>query len=208
MNVPYYAPPPPQDRGCFSLSCGCCSGGCLVGVLLVALFTILFAYGYKVGVVRHPSEFAYIHVLSEEMSPTLQPGDWVLVDRSYYSREEVERGDVVWIAASGERAEESKRFLRVAGLAGESVSFDASGELQINGSTFTRHPMLSERDFRLDQKPPDPVALEGDEVYLVGDNRGEAKDSRVSGPFARKGVHGRAVSILFPPNRVGRLDQD
>src|SRR3990172_9721659 len=144
MNDPY-TPPRSSDRGCFSFSCGCCSGGCLAGVVLISLGVLLFVYGYWIGLVQHPGEYGYVHVLGADMTPTLIQGDWVLVDRNRYSREPVAHGDIVLFVPPGEAEEESTQFLRVAGLAGESVTFNASGELMINGSLFTRHPDLSGR---------------------------------------------------------------
>ncbi|MCK6497477.1 signal peptidase I [bacterium] len=205
MMDPYHQPRN-SEKGCFSFSCGCCSGGCLATVLLGSLSVLLFAYGYWVGMVDHPGEFAYVHVLRNDMSPTIQPGDWVLVDRDYYADEPIQRGDIVWLASSGESESESKQLLRVAGLPGESVTFSASGELLIDGNVFTRHPMLAERDFRKDKKVPDPVKLNDNEYYLLGDNRDEARDCRSIGPVPVKNLRGMAISILFPPNRVARVD--
>lgn len=168
---------------------------------------LFFVYGYKVGVVENPREFGYIQVRGSDMSPALLPGDWVLVDRDAYVSEPIERGDIVWFLSEGETEEESKQFLRVAGMPSESISFSASGELIVGGEVFTRHPRLAERDFRIDDKVPDPVPTSVNQYYLLGDNRDEAHDSRTSGPIEKKSIRGKAISILFPPNRVGRLEE-
>jgi signal peptidase I len=203
-----YNPPPKSDRGCFSFSCGCCSGGCLVGVLLIAISVLVFAYGYWVGMIEHPGEYGYVQVLNTGMSPTIQQGDWILVDRGHYAQEEVKRGDIVLFVPPGESNEpDTKQFLRVAGLAGESVSFDATGELMINGTRLTRDIRFSERDYRLKGKPPEPVSLGENQYYLLGDDRADARDSRKFGPVEMKNLRGRAVSILFPPQRVERIDR-
>ena len=47
MMDPYHQPRN-SEKGCFSFSCGCCSGGCLATVLLGSLSVLLFAYGYWV----------------------------------------------------------------------------------------------------------------------------------------------------------------
>jgi signal peptidase I len=155
--------------------------------------------------VEHPGNFAYIHVLGDDMEPTLSPGDWILVDRTQYLEEPIERGDIVWFISPGETEAESKQFLRVAGLPNESISFNATGELMVTGARFTRHPFLSERDFRLNNKPPEPLQLGENQYYLLGDNRSRARDSRGVGAIERKSLRGKAVSVLFPPNRVGKL---
>jgi signal peptidase I len=178
-----------------------------MAVVMGALGILFFVFGYHVGMVEDPRGFGYVHALSDKMSPTIEPGDWVLVDREVTSKDAVKRGDIVWFLKPGEQEEEGKQFLRVAGLAGESVSFSASGELQINGEHFTRHPKLAERDFRLNGKTPEPVHLGGNEFYLLGDNRAEARDSRSFGPIPIKSLRGRALSILFPPNRTGQIDE-
>ncbi len=202
-----YNPPPRSDRGCFSFSCGCCSGGCLTAVILISLSILVFAYGYWVGMVGHPGEYGYVHVLASGMSPTIQQGDLILVDRNHYAQERVKRGDIVLFVPPGESSElDAKQFLRVAGLAGESVTFNASGELMINGTRLTRDIRFSERDYRLKGKPPEPVSLGENQYYLLGDDRAEARDSRKFGPLEMKNLRGCALSVLFPPHRVGRID--
>lgn len=202
-----YNPPPRQDRGCFSFSCGCCSGGCLAAVLFISLSLLVFAYGYWVGMVEHPGEYGYVQVLGAGMNPTLVQGDWVLVDRNHYAQEPVKRGDVVLFSPPGEEADpDSRQFLRVAGLAGESVTFGASGELMINGTRLTRDTRFEGRDYRIKSKAPEPVSLSENQYYLLGDNRSEARDSRKFGPIEMKALRGHAVSVLFPPNRVDRID--
>ncbi len=206
MMDPYNSPPR-SDRGCFSFSCGCCSGGCLAAVILISLSVLIFAYGYWVGMIGHPGDYGYVQVLNTGMSPTIQPSDWILVDRDYYAHESVKRGDIVLFVPPGESGEpDTKQFLRVAGLAGESVAFNASGELMINGSILTRDIRFSERDYRLKGKPPEPVSLGENQYYLLGDDRADAQDSRKFGPVEMKNLRGKAVSVLFPPHRVERID--
>jgi len=49
------------------------------------------------------------------------------------------------------------------------------------------------------------VQVEGDRVWLEGDNRGGSTDSRHFGPVALSSVQGRAIYRYFPPDRAGRL---
>jgi signal peptidase I len=177
-------------------------------VILIAASVLFFVYGYHIGLVDDPREFAYVHVLNDKMNPAIVPGDWALVDRGFYEKEPVKRGDIIWFAAKGEEGEEARQFLRVAGLAGESVAFSASGELMVDGEILTRHLKFAKRDYRLDGKVPEPVKLGASEFYLLGDNRQEARDSRIIGPVSTRSIRGRALSILFPPNRISRLEDE
>lgn len=156
--------------------------------------------------VAHPGEYNYVQVLGTGMNPTIMQGDWILVDRNHYAGEPVKRGDVVLVLPPGESDTESKQFLRVAGLAGESITFDASGELMINGTLLTRDTRFEGKDYRIKTKPPEPVSLGENQYYLLGDNRTDARDSRKFGPVEMKNLRGHAVSVLFPPNRVGKID--
>jgi nickel-type superoxide dismutase maturation protease len=51
------------------------------------------------------------------------------------------------------------------------------------------------------------VAVDGDEVTVLGDNPDRSTDSRVFGPVHRAGIRGRAVYRYAPEGRRGRLDR-
>ncbi len=195
------------DGGCFLFTCGCFSGGCLGVVLVGALATGLIVYSLQIGFIDNPRDFAYVHVVGDEMSPTLQNNDWVLIDRGQVELSQVSRGDIVWVEPPEEtRRTGGKLLLRVAGIPGESVSFDPEGGLLINGEPRTDGP-FDGNDYRDGEKIPEPIQLTETEFYLLGDEPSLAKDSRQWGPIAFRYLRGRADAILFPPGRTKRFDE-
>lgn len=50
-----------------------------------------------------------------------------------------------------------------------------------------------------------PVHLGPDEVFLLGDNSTESRDSRQWGPVRLADVVGRPIAVVWPPSRVRRL---
>jgi len=183
------------------------TGGCLTGVLILSLSVLLFAYGYQVGLINHPGSYAYVRVRGEEMRPTIRSGDVVLVDRNHYDpeRKPVKRGDIVWIEPTPEMEREGRFLLRVAGLPGETVSFDASGEMRINGKPLDGFPRTAGIIYRTTGELAQPHSLRTNEFFLIGDNPSYWSDKRAGGVIPMKNLRGKAASILFPPNRIGSL---
>jgi len=72
---------------------------------------------------------------SDAMRPSLLPGDGVMVDLRAGTRENLDRGAVV--ASLDAKDGKTVRFLRVLGLAGETVEVSSQG-LAINGKMFSR----------------------------------------------------------------------
>jgi signal peptidase I len=48
-----------------------------------------------------------------------------------------------------------------------------------------------------------PVTVPPGAVYVLGDDRPVARDSRHYGPVPEKQVHGRVLAKLWPPAQVG-----
>ena len=49
------------------------------------------------------------------------------------------------------------------------------------------------------------VAVDGDAVWVQGDNEAESTDSRHWGPVSRRAIHGVVIYRYAPPGRTGRL---
>ena len=197
-----------REGGCFTFSCGCFTGGCLSALFVLSLSILLFAYGYWVGVINHPGGYAYVRVAGEEMRPAIREGSVVLVDRAYFERGDsrVERGDIVLIEPTEKMDRTGRVLLRVAALAGEAIAFDASGALQIGGKPMENYERLAGFVYQATGAFSSPYQLGSDELLLIGDNPAFARDVRAGGVIPMKNLRGKAISILFPPNRIGRLD--
>jgi signal peptidase I len=52
---------------------------------------------------------------------------------------------------------------------------------------------------------PNPITVPRGYVFLMGDNRGDSDDSRFWGPVPLSWVVGQAISVYWPPGRLGAL---
>jgi signal peptidase I len=143
---------------------------------------------------------------SGSMEPTLQVNDRVLVAKFAYRISDVHRGNVVVFRNPARLADEPAQLIkRVVGTEGDVIQ-TVNGKLEVNGSlvsepylspgTMTRAP--DGRDMPRTTVPPG-------HIFVMGDNRGNSRDSRYLGPIDVKTVVGKAFFRLWPIHRLGRL---
>ena len=112
-------------------------------------------------------------VVGPSMSPTLNNGDVLLLDKVSYRFKEIERYDVVAL----NYADTKYLIKRIIGLPGETIEYK-NNILYINGEAFqeTGIENLITEDFSLKDIGYEVIP---DDMYLVlGDNRGNSLDSR------------------------------
>ncbi|MEY2569287.1 MAG: signal peptidase [Actinomycetota bacterium] len=141
---------------------------------------------------------------SESMVPTLKKGDRVLVNKLSYHLHDVHRGDiVVFERPPSEPTDPAIKDLikRVVGLPGETVSGDNSGHVLINGKRLNE-PYLPKgvtttgvQDYKI---PPH-------HYWVMGDNRGNSKDSRYFQAIDDDLIVGRAFVRVWPLSSLGLL---
>ncbi|MER6115200.1 signal peptidase I [Streptomyces sp. NPDC001743] len=136
------------------------------------------------------------------MEPTYHEGDRVLIERA--GGEDVRRGDVVLYSVP-DRYRGMAVLQRVIGVGGDRVVF-AEGALTING-TPADEPFVKEADPGFGSAPYD-VKVPVGRMFLLGDNRGNANDSRYflgedSGTVPTTAVQGRALKSGGAPVKLG-----
>jgi signal peptidase I len=143
-------------------------------------------------------------VSGEYMSPTLTTGDSIMINKLSYRLHKVHRNDVVVVQQSG--SEHSYLTLeRVIGLPGETVQIQ-EGQVYINGK------QLDEKfDFPLMENggmAQEPVTLEKNQYFVLGDNRNECEDSRNAtvGNVTKSEIVGKAWLRLNSFTFVGMID--
>lgn len=142
------------------------------------------------------------YIPSSSMVSTLNIGDRVLVNKLSYKVHDVHRGDiVVFERPPGEADSEITDLIkRVVGLPGDTVS-GQNGQVLINGEPLDE-PYLDEGvttgDF-------DPVEVPADHLFMMGDNRGDSRDSRFFGPIAEDTIVGRAFFRVWPLGDISTL---
>ena len=137
-----------------------------------------------------------VQVPTTSMTPTIAPGDHVLVDHVLPRVRGYHRGDVVVLAAPGTGELLVKR---VAGVAGDEVAVH-DGVLQVDGVP-VREPWVDPRE--VDSTYAELGVVPSGHVVVLADHRPEALDSRTFGPVALGDLEGRVVATLWPLDRIG-----
>lgn len=134
----------------------------------------------------------WLRINGHSMEPTLFPGQYVLLDLSYFRTQPIRRSAIV-----GFRHEEfgTKILIkRVVGLPGERVSLEQGQIRIINTSTNKSHPF---HDFG----SPSEVTfrIEENSYFLLGDYPFHSTDSRTLGSIARSDILGLVWLRIWPP---------
>ncbi|RPI61908.1 MAG: signal peptidase I [Lysobacterales bacterium] len=130
------------------------------------------------------------YVPAGSMSPTVQPGDRVVVDTWRYRDASPAFGDIV-VCDLGDGTLVVKR---VVGVPGDTI--EIRGPLLIrNGNPVDEPYLSSEPGMTLPDSPP--LALGTDEFFVLGDHRRNSRDSRQEGPVSRDEIPGRVEFIYF-----------
>jgi len=138
-------------------------------------------------------------VASSSMEPTLRFGDRVLVVRRSHIGRTLGRGHIV---VARDPASDARRHLvkRIVATAGDQVAL-VHGTVQLNGDS-VREPYLGAAAVGPNF---DPLLVPDGCVFVLGDDRRLARDSRDFGPLPFDLIVGRAVMVVLPPTRARRL---
>jgi len=175
-------------------------GSVIAGALVLAIVVRTFLFG------------AY-YIPSPSMEPTLSVGDRIIVNKVSYRLHDVNRGDLVVFRPTGGAGADGIDDLikRVIALPGETVRFD-SGRVIIDGGLLLE-PYLTAPDMTegMGVVPwcvggvNDECTVPADHVFVMGDNRGNSRDSRFFGPVPISTITGRAFVRVWPPRALDRL---
>jgi signal peptidase I len=133
---------------------------------------------------------ARVRVDGFSMRPTLQDGEYILVNKLAYKTGEPHRGDIVVFIFPVDPQEDLIK--RVIGLPGESISIH-HGTVAVNGIPLAEPYIASPPAYDGDWVVPDG------QLYVLGDNRNDSRDSHQWGLLPIENVIGRAVLIYWPP---------
>lgn len=171
----------------------------MISTLLYLLIVLCFTY-IVINYVGQRTE-----VWGASMESTLNDGDNLIVDKITYRFREPQRFDIIVFPF---RYEENTYYIkRIIGLPGETVQIDLDGTIYIDGEVL-------EEDYGREVIKPEnvgiaiePVVLEEDEYFVMGDNRNNSSDSRteVVGNIHRDDIIGRAWLRIWPLSEIGIL---
>jgi len=163
--------------------------GVIVGALIVALVIKTFL-------------LQAFYIPSRSMEPTLRIGDRVLVNKLAYKAHDVRRGDIVVFERPKNEPPDAIKDLikRVIALPGETISTE-NGQVMIDGRPLDEPylPAGTVTDNLTKETVP------AGEVFVMGDNRGDSRDSRFFGPIEESTIVGRAFVRIWPVTHLGFL---
>ena len=108
------------------------------------------------------------------MQPTLSDGDNLIVDKLSYRFHDPDRFDIIVFPQ-----EDGRYFIkRIIGLPGESVRIDEDGFIYINGENLQES--YGKEVMRDPGLAKDGIQLGADEYFVLGDNRNDSMDSRMT----------------------------
>ena len=144
-------------------------------------------------------------VKGASMEENFHDGDYLLIDELSYLLGEPHRGDVVVFRYP----ENPSQFYikRIIGLPGETIEVK-SEQIKIYNTEFKAGFVLKEYYLSENQETfgNNTVKLEGDQYFVMGDNRLQSSDSRRWGPVPRKFLIGKAFLRLWPVNKINKVE--
>lgn len=140
------------------------------------------------------------------MYPTIEPNNYIIINKVPYIIGEPERGDILVFQANIHSAHEEQKDLikRVVGIAGDEIEI-------IDGAVYRNGEKLKEGYLMPDTFSGymDKVKVEEGYMFVMGDNRPNSLDSRdpAIGMIPVADVLGRADLRLYPFDELGVVNK-
>jgi signal peptidase I len=132
---------------------------------------------------------ARVRVDGFSMVPTLQNGEYVLVNRLAYMNKIPERGDIIVFVSP--QVTSLDLIKRVIGLPGDKVNI-SNGVVQVNGQVLDEDYIAAAPLYNGEWDVPE------DNLFVLGDNRNDSSDSHAWGLLPVENVIGKAILIYWP----------
>lgn len=161
----------------------------LVDVLETLVFSVLLFLAINTISAR-------IRVDGSSMEPTLQSGEFIVVNRLAYKLGEPELSDVVVFHFPGDPGLEYIK--RVVGLPGDSVRIS-------DGIVFVNDQPLNEPYIAAQPRYNGSWNVPEEHIFVLGDNRNNSSDSHNWGAVPMENVIGEAFFVYWPPTDWGRV---
>ena len=150
-------------------------------------------------------------VQQQSMEHTLEPDQYVLVDKLTPRFDPYKRGDIVVFSPPPDwaREDDTPFIKRVIGLGGETVEI-RDGKVFVDGTELEEPYLFAAAP----DDPTQPTTVPGDEhrwvipdgeLFLMGDHRSNSADSRMFGPVETGQIIGRAWLRYWPIDVFGIL---
>lgn len=162
-----------------------------IAIVLVLAFVLVYFLGLRTSVV------------GRSMEPTLYSGDEILVDRFLYKLIDPKQDDIIVFLPNGN--EKSHFYVkRVLAGPGDTVQI-RNGIIYINGSAYAGEMEYS--SITDEGIASDPITLEQNEFFVIGDDPENSEDSRFAniGSIKKEYIIGKVWFVVSPRSRMGFL---
>jgi signal peptidase I len=133
---------------------------------------------------------ARVRVDGLSMNPTLQHGEYILVSRLTYKTGEPQRGDIIVFSIPIDKSQDLIK--RVIGLPGETI-WVQDGQVLVDGRLLNEPYIASAPIYNGEW------TVGEDQLFVLGDNRNDSKDSHQWGLLPMENIIGKALLIYWPP---------
>ena len=145
-------------------------------------------------------------VRGDSMDTTLSDGQNLIMDKISYRFQEPQRYDIVIFPGPEEYGEHPYYIKRIIGMPGETVQIK-KGKVYIDGKKLKSDIYGITK--RIDEPgiAEEPLTLEDDEYFCLGDNRPVSYDSRYEevGPVHRSEIIGKVWIRIWPLSKFGKV---
>jgi signal peptidase I len=175
--------------------------GCLFEIVETLVLTLIIFFVIQTFVAQP------YQIRQQSMETTLEPDQYVLVDKLTPRFDTYKRGDIVvftppeiWAQSDG-----TPYIKRVIGTGADTIEIH-DGKVFVNGVALVEPYVFKEPDGKT-QPTEDPLQMQkwvvpDGELFLMGDHRGSSADSREFGTVAVDKVIGRAWLRYWPINTL------
>ncbi|HSF83272.1 MAG TPA: signal peptidase I [Anaerolineales bacterium] len=162
----------------------------LIDVIETIVLSILLFLGINAVTAR-------IRVDGFSMEPTMNNGEFVLVNRLAYKLGAPELGDVIVFHFPVDP--EQEYIKRVIGLPGDQVVV-ANNQVTVNDAILNEPYIAAPPNYQGSWIVPE------EHLFVLGDNRNNSSDSHSWGPVPMTNVVGKAVFVYWPFSDLGLVD--
>lgn len=145
--------------------------------------------------------FQSVTMQESAMEPTISVGDKFFMNRAAYQLSDPKRGDII-VFKTNASDDAALHIRRIIGLPGETIQI-SGGQILIDGQTYREG-----KDFPAISNPgtaQNPITLESNEYFVLGDNRNNSEDSRYGdiGLVKKRYIVGELWFTVSPMKKFG-----
>lgn len=179
--------------------------GCLFEIVETLVLTLIIFFVIQ-NFVAQPYKVQQL-----SMERTLEPEQYVLVDKLTPRFDTYKRGDIVVFEPPDQWGDEGTPFIkRVIGQPNDQIEIRDDGLVYVNGVALSEPYLYADEPGGDPQPTTAPLeqatwTVPPDELFLMGDHRANSADSRTFGPVPIDRVIGRAWLRYWPIDTFGTL---